>query len=155
MYVHAIITKGQDYWNVDSGEDLEPGLDFVFPSSPAYTISTPAAIPKTNGIPTVDLITMGSSAPISIVLPKNHNSTFSKSFAGYKPQRQAEPQNHDCYRFLLKRHGELLKGIKLMMDGKISESEILLKKQSRHEILPRFGLELLQVDYFLIIGSNA
>ncbi|KAJ3320555.1 hypothetical protein HDV06_005178 [Boothiomyces sp. JEL0866] len=166
-YIHAMLIHGTLYWafqftsSIADIESPEQNLDFedsefVFPESPTYNktphlnIAGQDLSPGTNNTQ----ITMGTSAPITIAVQSFRktssieNLSVSRTFPLEKINESAHLEHQDTYRFYLKRHAELATAIKLIQSQNSVEATKLLTNHSRHLILPRFALQMIELDLF-------
>ncbi|KAJ3270755.1 hypothetical protein HDV01_007447 [Terramyces sp. JEL0728] len=166
-YIHAMLIHGTLYWAfqftslIADVEAPEQNLDFedsefVFPESPTYktpnlNITGQEFSPTTNSN---THITMGTSAPITIATPSFRkkssmdNLSVPRTFPLEKINESGHIEHQDTYRYYLKRHAELATAIKLVQAQNAHEAIRILTSHSRHLILPRFALQMIEVDIF-------
>ena len=90
----------------------------------------------------------GTSAPISISSPNRYRDVqFPSSLA---IGRINELVNQDVFIFYMKRHRELSHVVKQLRIGNIDAASVILKKQSRDLILPRYSICLLHAEILSI-----
>lgn len=95
----------------------------------------------------------GTSAPISISSPNRYRDVqFSTSLA---IGRINELVDQDIFIFYMKRHRELSHVVKQLRIGNIDAASIILKKQSRDMILPRYSICLLHAEILSICDFNS
>lgn len=170
IYVYGILIRNVHYWNkvniesLDSsngeeepllGSAIQDQMVFDFPESPTYTPALTSAPINLNmdGQDVDDLVSMGTSAPISIRIPGRYqrlsvdasHNRFSKSLAPASTQLAKHEANADSYQYYLNRHSEVLKCVRMLNEGKIRDVESVLTSRSRHLILPRFSLLMIEV----------
>lgn len=166
IYIHAMLIHGTLYWafqftsSIADIESPEQNLDFedsefVFPESPTYNKTPHLTIAGQELSPTTNSntqITMGTSAPITIAVQSFRktssidNLSAPRTFPLEKISESAHLEHQDTYRYYLKRHAELVTAIKYIQSQNANEATKLLTSHSRHLILPRFALQLIEVS---------
>ncbi|KAJ3312685.1 hypothetical protein HDV04_002829 [Boothiomyces sp. JEL0838] len=168
-----MLIHGTLYWafqftsSIADIESPEQNLDFedsefVFPESPTYNKTPHLTIAGQELSPTTNSntqITMGTSAPITIAVQSFRktssidNLSVPRTFPLEKINESAHLEHQDTYRYYLKRHAELATAIKYIQSQNANEATKLLTSHSRHLILPRFALQLIEAIALVLSDS--
>ncbi|KAJ3343536.1 hypothetical protein HDU91_000376 [Kappamyces sp. JEL0680] len=154
VYVYAILVYGSLCWDnelvIGSGLRLHPEVDsgqepvdqgyteFEFPESPSYHALDMPDDKEGPDLPSPtdkqDFISMGTSAPISIAMPKNYRGISAKG-------------EEDL-------HGEIIKCSKLIAEGKLVDAQNFCKRLDRHQILPRVSIQLAEAGLLSVANQD-